>query len=133
MQIINPSSSNMKTVANVLRWAQSVFKMSNGATAIAQPGQGASQDANGVYNEFIKDNVDCVLLYIGANGSGATLSWAASNTGQAINHGLLRQPIGFIPVYKNKTCDIYSTATPTTNNITLAITDDTATTIVMVF
>ena len=120
----------MKTIANVLRWAQSVYKALNGALTFGNP---TKQDANGVYNAFTSDNSSCVLLYIGANGSGATLSWLASNTGQAINHGLLRQPIGFIPIYKSKTCDIYSTATPTTNNITLAITDDTAMTIVMVF
>jgi hypothetical protein len=130
MQPINPTQNNTNTFKQVLRWAQSVFKVLAGAVAIAQP---AGQASGGVYNAFNKDNVDCVLLYIGAHGSGASIVWNANNTGQAINHGLLRQPIGFIVVYKTKTCDVYSTATPTSDNITLAITDDTATTIVMVF
>jgi hypothetical protein len=130
MQINNPTKSNMGTFQQVLRWAQSVYKMSQGAVGIAQP---KGQAASGVYNAFDKDNVDCVLLYIGANGSGAAITWAATNTGQAINHGLLRQPIGFSIQYKDKTCDVYSTATPTLNVITLAITDDTANTIIKVF
>lgn len=130
MQIINPTKNNFSTFAQVLRWAQSVYKATQHAIGIAQPN---GQAASGVYNTFQQDNLDCVLLYIGANGSGAAIVWGASNTGQQINHGLQRQPIGFIVVYKDKTCDVYSTATPTTNYVTLAITDDTANTIVMVF
>lgn len=130
MQIINPTQNNTGTFAQILRWAQSVYKALTHSIAFAQP---SGQAAGGVYNAFTQDNVDCVLLYIGALGSGATITWAASNTGQAINHGLLRQPIGFIVVYKSKTCDVYSTATPTVNNITLAITDDSAQTTIMVF
>jgi len=117
-------------MAQVLRWAQSVYKAMTGGLSFGQP---SGQAAGGVYNAFTPDNFNNVILYIGANGSGSTLSWTASNTGQAFNHGLQRQPIGFLTLYKNKTCDIYSTATPTTNNITLAVTDDTATTIIMVF
>lgn len=133
MKIINPTLDNMSNVRQLLRWAQSVFKALTHGIAFAQPGNSTSQDSAGRYNVFQQDNLDCVLLYIGAHGSGATLSWAASNTGQAINHGLQRQPIGFFPVYKTKTCDVYATATPTANTITLAITDDTAMTILVVF
>src|SRR5271167_3653094 len=115
MNITEPSSSNMSTFTLVLRWAQSVYKALNGALSFGNP---TTQASSGVYNKFTQDNFGCVLLYIGASGSGSTLSWVASNTGQAINHGLQRQPVGFIPVYKSKTCDIYSTATPTSNNIT---------------
>ena len=130
MQIINPTHNNLNTFTQVLRWAQSVYKATTHGLAFAQP---ATQAANGVYNTFTQDNIDCVLLYIGAVGSGATHAWAASNTGQGFNHGLLRQPIGFIVVYKTKTCDVYATTTPTTNLITLATTDDTAQTTIMVF
>jgi hypothetical protein len=140
MQPINPSSTNIggqevlqsvqSLAKQVLRWAQSVYKVLNGAVAIAQP---AGQAAGGVYNKFTKDNLDCVLLYIGAVASGSPLLWTANNTGQAFNHGLLRQPIGFIVVYKSAACDVYSTVTPTSDNITLATTNDAATTIIMVF
>lgn len=130
MQINNPTKNNLNTFAQVLRWAQSVYKALQGGLSFGQPN---GQAASGVYNTFTQDNFDGILMYIGALGSGATNVWAATNTGQAFNHGLQRQPIGFLVVYKDKTCDVYSTATPTTNLITLAITDDTANTIILVF
>lgn len=130
MQIIQPTRNNLNTFTQLLRWAQSVFKAMTHSIAFAQP---TAQASTGVYNTFVQDNIDGVMLYVGANGSGAPIFWAGTNVGQNINHGLQRQPIGFFPVYKNKTCDIYSTATPTTNVISLAVTDDTATVILFVF
>lgn len=126
----NPTQGNLNTWATLLRWAQSVYKALDNAISF---GQGSGQAMSGVFNEFTTDNIQCKILYIGASGSGAPLFWSADNVGQPFNHGLLRQPIGFIPIYKSKTCDIYSTATPTKDVITLATTDDSATTIVMVF
>jgi hypothetical protein len=131
MKIINPTSGDFSAFSGILRWAQSVFKAMQHGVGIAQPA--GTQDSAGRYNSFVQDNLDCVLLYIGANGSGATFTWGTNNVGQSFNHGLQRQPIGFIPVYKSKTCDIYSPTTPTKNNINLAITDVTTTTIVLVF
>lgn len=131
MQIINPTKDNLSTIAQILRWAQSVYKCLNKGVSIAQPA--GSQDSAGRFNTFNQDNLDCVLLYIGAAGSGANLVWNANNVAQQFNHGLLRQPIGSFVVYKTKTCDVYNTATPTANTISLANTDSTATTIVVVF
>lgn len=136
MKINNPTKDNMTTPELILRWAQSVFKALTGGLTFGQPGNttgGVVTDSAGIYNSFIPDNFDCKLLYIGAVGSGSALLWANSNTGQAFNHGLQRQPIGFFVVYKTKACDVYSTATPTKDTITLAITDDTAKTIVLIF
>jgi hypothetical protein len=132
---IQPTNEDFKitkinTGNRVLRWAQSVFKSLNAGLTFASP---TAQAAGGVYNKFVQDNFDGVMLYIGANASGATITWAATNVGQAINHGLHRQPIGFLVTYKDKTVDVYSTATPDVNNITLATTDDTVNTIVFIF
>jgi hypothetical protein len=130
MKIVGVDRNNFGTPEGILRWAQSVFKAMTHSIAFAQPN---GQDAAGRYNAFTQDNIDCILLYIGASGSGSTLSWSASNTPQTFNHGLLRQPIGFIVAFKNKTCDIYCPTTPTKDIISLANTDASATTIVMVF
>jgi hypothetical protein len=130
MKILDVDRNNFGTFDGIFRWAQSVFKAMSHAVAIAQPN---GQDSAGRYNAFLQDNIDCILLYIGASGSGSTLSWGTANTPEPINHGLLRQPIGFIVVFKNKACDVYCPTTPTKDTISLAVTDATATTIVMVF
>lgn len=130
MQINNPTKNNLNTFQQVLRWAQSVYKAMQGGLGIAV---GSTQAPSGIYDGFTQDNVNCNLVYVGANGSGAAITWAASNTGQAINHQLFKQPVGFLVVFKDKTCDVYSTATPNSNTWDLAITDDTANTIIMFF
>ena len=126
---INPTKDNMSTFALVLRWAQSVYKALNGGWTVAQP---SSQLTSGVFGSFVQDNAKGTVVSIGPAGSGATYTWPAANSPIAINHGLLQQPIGFIPIFKNKTCDIYATVTPTTNTINLACTDATATTLVWI-
>lgn len=130
MNINNPTKNNMSTAEQVLRWAQSVYKALNGGLTFGQP---IAQAASGVWDTFQQDNTNGVLLYIGANLSGEPLVWGPSNTGKAFNHGLHRQPIGWLVCYKDRACDIYATAPPTADIITLAITDSLTNTIIYVF
>lgn len=122
MQQINPSNINFNKHDGALRNAQSVFKVLNGGVQEAQP---TSTDTLGVYNRFEADNGSGVMLRIGASGSTEPIKWVASNVGLVINHGLHRQPIGFQLWDKDKTCDVYRTAVPTIDTITLACTDAT--------
>lgn len=130
MRQINPSQSNFNKTGGALRNAQSVYKSLSGGIAQAQP---TGTDATGVYNQFQQDNGDGIMLRIGSSSSSEPIKWAASNTGLAINHGLQRQPIGFYIADKDKTCDVYRTAVPNINTITLAITDATANVTVYIF
>jgi hypothetical protein len=90
----------------------------------------------GVYNQFQQGNGSGVLIRIAAHGlagSGASYNWAGAGVGIVLNHGLLRQPIGFKIVDKDKAVDVYRTAAPDQNQITLACTDITASVTVYVF
>jgi len=130
MQAINPSQSNFNKPEGALRNAQSVYKALNGGVALAQP---AGTDASGVYNSFVPDNGNGVMIRVGGSGSTEPVKWAGSNVPLAINHGLQRQPIGFIVCDKDATCDVYRTAVPDTNTITLACTVGTVNTTIYIF
>lgn len=130
MKFINPSASNFQTIQDFLRWAQSVYKASIGGFSF---GQATGTNVAGVPNSFVNDNIDGVLIKIGGSGSAEVIRWVASITPLNINHGLQRQPIGFIIMDKDKTCDVYRTSTQDINNIALACTDATANVIVFIF
>jgi hypothetical protein len=90
----------------------------------------------GVYTQFKQSNGSGVLVRIAANGvtgSGATYNWGTTGTGIPINHGLLRQPIGFHTVDADKNVTVYRTAVPDQNQITLASTDNSASVTVYIF
>lgn len=90
----------------------------------------------GVYSQFQKGNGSGVLIRIAANGvagTGAKYNWPGSNVGVPLNHGLLRQPIGFKVADIDKDARVYRTAAPDVNQITLACTDSTASVTVYVF
>ncbi len=90
----------------------------------------------GVFTQFEKGNGSGILIRIaatGVNNSGAPYVWVASNTGLAINHGLKRKPIGFHTVDADGQCQLYRTAPPDVNTITLATTDATKSVTVYVF
>lgn len=90
----------------------------------------------GVYSQFKQGNGSGVLVRIAANGvtgTGAAYNWVGTGVGVPINHGLLRQPIGFKIVDKDKSVDVYRTTAPDSNQITLASTDNTASVTVYVF
>lgn len=90
----------------------------------------------GVSSQFVQGNGSGVLIRIaahGVSGTGASYNWGTTGVGIVINHGLLRQPLGFKIVDKDKTVDVYRTAAPDANQITLASTDNTASVTVYVF
>lgn len=123
MKPINPSQTSIHNPGGVLRVQQSVHKALVGGIQDAQP---TGTDATGVYNKFEQDNGSGVMLRIGGSASTEPLKWAGSNIALVINHGLLKQPIGFHVRDKDKTCDVYRTAVPTKDTISLACTDGTA-------
>lgn len=130
MKPVNPSLGNAATQRGQLRQAQSVYKALNGAMAEAQP---TGQDATGVYNKFQQDNGNGVMLRIGSSTSAEPIKWVTVDVGVVINHGLQRQPIGFRVFDKDVSCDIYRTAVPDVNTITLASTNIAANVTVYIF
>jgi len=128
-----PISPDRHTITDsgVLHWAQSVYRALNKALSLGEP---IGQNAALVYNQFTQDNTNGVLIRIGAAGGTEVYNWPAPNVGIAINHGLQRQPIGFI------TCDIdaggiiYRTVSPpTADTIVLACTSGVANATVYIF
>jgi hypothetical protein len=89
----------------------------------------------GVYTQFDKGNGSGTLIRIAANGStdtGAAYNWPSSGS-LVINHGLLRQPIGFHVVDQDKNAPVSRTAPPDSDQITLTTTDPTASHTIYVF
>jgi len=93
-----------------------------------------SLDVNAWPNTFVPANIRCTAIRVGALGTTppSQIAWTGPNT--KISHNLGTQPIGWIVVYKDKTCDvfassvikndgqfIYLTCTDTTANVTLLI------------
>jgi hypothetical protein len=104
-------------------WTQSVDQVLQGGVTL---GQGVGKNNVGVYNEFTKDTSSGVLIRIGANGTTEQkYTWGAVNAPITINHGLLRQPIGFHVVDIDGAGQVYRTATPDQDTIMLAPTDNT--------
>lgn len=130
MQSTNPSQSNFNRPDGPLRHAQSVFKVLNAGIQLAQP---TGQNAAGIYNKFEPDNGNGVMIRIGAIGGAETYNWTGNNVGLAINHGLHKQPIGFIVCDIDAAANVYRTVTPTADTITLAITNDLANVTVYIF
>jgi hypothetical protein len=121
------------------QWTQSVQQVVNGGIDMGTPVGNAPASAGvnaGVYTQFNRGNGSGVLIRIAATGvtdTGANYNWVSNNTGLKINHGLLRQPIGFHVVDQDKNASVYRTVSPDENQITLATTDATASHTVYVF
>jgi len=139
MRPLNPQNLVTIIPPEQLKVAQSVHQILSGNIdmGVAVGNAPASAGVNaGVYTKFQQGNSSGVLIRIaahGVTGTGAPYNWTTNNTGVKINHGLLRQPIGFKIVDKDKTVDIYRTVAPDKNQITLAPTDATASVTVYVF
>lgn len=135
----NPQTFAATVPRQQLQQSQSVYNTLNGNTDFGTPTGNAPTGAGvnaGVYTQFARGNGSGVLIRIAANGvtgTGAPYNWAGSNVGVPINHGLQRQPIGFIVCDKDKTVDIYRTAAPNSTQITLAPTDNSASVTVYIF
>jgi len=131
MRVLNPQHMQADIESEHLRWLQSVTKTLNGSVDMGAP---TSKNAAGVYNEFEQGNSSGVLIRIGAHGTTEQkYTWGASNVGIPVNHTLRRQPIGFKIVDKDKSVDVYRTAVPDTNIITVAPTDNTANVTLYIF
>jgi hypothetical protein len=123
-------------------WVQSIHDTINNGITMGNPkgniGKAAGVNA-GVYNQFDKGNSSGVLIRIdaagtsvGPNGNKSAYAWPSSGS-LTIDHTLLRQPIGFKIVDKDKAVDVYRTAPPTTRTITVQPTDSSASVTLYVF
>lgn len=140
-QPFNPNSFALSLPDDHRQFVQSIASNMNGNLDMGTPqgtvpttsGFGINQ---GVFSQFQKGNGSGVLVRIaaaGVSGTGATYNWTTANTGVVINHGLLRQPIGFHVVDMDKTVSVFRTAAPDQNQITLAPTDASASVTVYIF
>ena len=117
MKPTNPSMQTVKTPASQLRLAKSTFKALSGGLSYGTPS--GLKDATGCFSEFNTDNMNNVIIRIGANGTtNGTYQFDATGA-VTINHGLQRQPIGFKILDKDQSCDVFRTATPDNNFIKL--------------
>lgn len=123
-------------------WVQGVQSTLQGDVNMGTPNGNTPTDVGtyginaGVYSQFQKGNGSGVLIRIAANGvsgTGATYNWGSTGVGVPINHGLLRQPVGFHVVDADKQVNVYRTTAPDQNQITLASSDNTASVTIYVF
>jgi hypothetical protein len=121
------------------QWIQTVQQTLTGNVDMGTPTGNAPTSAGvnaGVYTQFEQGNGSGILIRIAASGvlnTGASYNWAGTGTGIVINHGLQRQPIGFHVVDQDKAVQVYRTAPPTNQTVTLASSDNTASVTVYVF
>jgi len=134
----NPTAFIKELSSNMRTWVQSVHLQFNGnvdmgsGTATAPSSAGINA---GVFTQFKQGNSSGVLIRVaghGVVGSGASYNWPAAGS-LVLNHGLLRQPIGYKIVDKDKTVDVFRTVAPDKNQITLQPTDNTASVTLYVF
>jgi len=138
MKPYDPNTFAHTLPASHRQWTQSVQQALTGnvdmGTATGNAPSSAGVNA-GVYTQFNKGNGSGILIRIAANGStdtGAAYNWPSSGS-LVINHGLLRQPIGFHVVDQDKNAPVSRTAPPDNNQITLTTTDPTASHTIYVF
>lgn len=131
MNTQNPSDKSLELTPAQRKWAQTLHKAINGGLDMGIP---QTKDSSGNYNTFLPGNNDGVLIRISPNGSTDNkYAWGATSTGIAINHTLLRQPVGAHLVSSNKDLRIWQTATPTVNTITIAPSDNSAYATIYIF
>ncbi len=139
MNIYDPNTFAHDLPVTHRQWVQSVQEVVNGNVDMGTPKGNAPSSAGvnaGVYTQFDKGNGSGVLIRVAAQGvagTGASYNWGGIGVGIVINHGLLRQPIGFHVVDQDKPVQVSRTASPDKNQITLAPTDNTASVTVYVF
>lgn len=121
------------------QWIQTVQQTLTGNVDMGTPTGNAPASAGvnaGVYTQFQQGNGSGVLIRIAANGvadTGAPYNWGATGADVVINHGLQRQPIGFHVVDQDNPVQVYRTAPPTDQTLTLASSDNTVSVTVYVF
>jgi hypothetical protein len=110
------------------QFVQSVNNVLSGNVDMGTPKGTAPSTAGinaGVYTQFDKGNGSGRLIRVAATGdttSGADYSWSATGT-LVMNHGLMRQPIGFHVVDSDGEASVYRTAAPDATQLTLKTTN----------
>ena len=138
MKPFDPNSFAHELPTMHRQFVQSVNNVLTGNVDMGTPKGNAPSGAGvnaGVYTQFDKGNGSGILIRIAANGStgtGAAYNWPSSGS-LVINHGLLRQPIGFHVVDQDKNAPVSRTAPPDSNQLTLTTTDPTASHTIYVF
>ena len=114
------------------QWMQSIHKVTNGNLDF---GSTTGLDSTGTPNNFNSGNLKSTLIRVGASGSsnGPKYNWTTTGTGVVINHGLLKQPIGFHVVDSDKPLTVHRTVVADENQITLAPSDATANATIHIF
>lgn len=133
MRPINPNIRNVVNPQSSLRQSQSVYKSLSGGIELAIP---TGQNSAGVYNKFDKANHAGVMIRIGASGtSEQTYKWPGADAPLQINHGLLKQPLGFYVTDIDGAANIYryKSAPLNANTISLATTDPSVNVTVFIF
>ena len=115
MKNIPSQHMQAKITPEHLRWAQSVDVVLGGNVDMGVP---TGKNSAGIYNTFSAGNSSGVLIRVGASTSSEAVKWDSSGN-LTLNHALGRQPIGFKIVDKDGTVDVWRTAVPTDQQITL--------------
>ena len=138
MQPYDPNTFAHGLDSNHRQWVQTTQQVLSGNVDMGTPKGNAPSSAGvnaGVYTQFDKGNGSGRLIRIaakGATGTGAAYNWPASG-GLVINHGLLRQPIGFHVVDTDGTATVHRTAAPDSTQLTLTTSDPTVSHTIYVF
>lgn len=135
---LNPQNLASAITSAELKQHQSIVKVLTGnidmGTGIGTAPSSSGVNA-GVYTKFNKGNGSGILIRIAANGvtdSGADYNWPSSGS-LVINHGLLRQPIGWHSVDADGVSTLSRTAPPDENQITLATSNNAVSNTIYVF
>jgi len=121
------------------QWVQSVQTQLNGNVEIGTPAQNSPSATSGVNRgvptQYERANGSGVMIRIDAAGAsnGAPYNWNGNGVGIPVKHGLQRTPIGFHIVDQDGAIQVYRTAPPDTQTITLAPSDETVSVTVYVF
>lgn len=128
----NPKDCQRGMPRQFQQWSDTVHKVVNGNLDF---GSTTGLDSTGTPASFNTGNTKGVLIRVGASGStnGPKYNWTTSGTGVVINHGLLKQPIGFHVVDSDKPLTVHRTVVADENQITLAPSDATANATIYVF
>jgi len=132
MKSLNPTSSNHSNLSGALRVSQSVYKVLNQGLELAVP---IGQDSTGVYNQFEPGNHAGVMVRICATGTpNVPYAWpGTAGFPLVINHGLLKQPLGFHVTDVDDAAKIYRVKNADLNSNVISLATDTPTCSATVF
>lgn len=139
MKTFDPNNFATKLPIQHRQWVQSVQQAISGNVDLSIATGNAPSTAGvnaGVYTQFEKGNGSGILIRIaaaGATGTGAPYNWTTAGAGVVIKHGLGRKPIGFHVADSDGNANLYRTAAPDDQQITLTTTDPTVSNTVYIY